>query len=134
PGYKRDDARDKWNEMAAGVGARFDEQGLEALGRSPEVRAASRQSPAGLARAARGMLAQRDARVIRSLPDIKVPALVLVGAEDRGYLAGTDYMAARIPNTTKVVIPDAGHAANIDQPGAFNAAVVAFLESLTQPR
>ncbi|MDQ1395353.1 MAG: hypothetical protein QOG64_612, partial [Acidimicrobiaceae bacterium] len=41
PGYKRDDARDKWNEMAAGVGARFDEQGLEALGRSPEVRAAS---------------------------------------------------------------------------------------------
>jgi pimeloyl-ACP methyl ester carboxylesterase len=134
PGYKRDDARDKWNEMAAGVGARFDEQGLDALGRSAEVRAASKQSPAGLARAARGMLAQRDARVINSLSEIEVPTLVLVGADDKAYLAGTDYMAAKIPNAVKAVIPDAGHAANIDQPDAFNQAVEQFLESLSPPR
>lgn len=134
PGYKKDDARAKWNEMAAGVGARFDERGLEALGRGAEVRTASKQSPAGLARAARGMLAQRDARVISSLSDIVVPTLVLVGADDKGYLAGTDYMAAKIPNAIKVVIPDAGHAANIDQPDAFNQAVGQFLESLSPPR
>jgi pimeloyl-ACP methyl ester carboxylesterase len=28
----------------------------------------------------------------------------------------------------KVVIPNAGHAVNIDQPQAFNAAVLAFLK------
>jgi pimeloyl-ACP methyl ester carboxylesterase len=39
-------------------------------------------------------------------------------------------MAAKIPGAQKVLIPGAGHAANIDQPAAFNAAVEAFLASL----
>jgi pimeloyl-ACP methyl ester carboxylesterase len=30
----------------------------------------------------------------------------------------------------KAVIPDAGHAANLDQPAAFNAAVRQFLDAL----
>ena len=50
-----------------------------------------------LARAARGMLTQRDARVIESLPDIKVPSLIVVGADDTPFLAASDYMAAKIP-------------------------------------
>jgi pimeloyl-ACP methyl ester carboxylesterase len=78
------------------------------------------------------MLAQRDARVIDSLASIKVPALVLVGAKDEPFLAATDYMASKIPGATKVVIPDAGHAANIDQPEAFNQAVLAFLERVAR--
>jgi pimeloyl-ACP methyl ester carboxylesterase len=73
------------------------------------------------------MLAQYDARVINSLESIKVPTLVLVGAKDDPFLAATDYMAGKIPGATKVVIPDAGHAANIDQPEAFNQAVLKFL-------
>jgi pimeloyl-ACP methyl ester carboxylesterase len=36
-------------------------------------------------------------------------------------------MAAKIPGAMKVVIPDAGHAANLHQPAAFNAAVEKFL-------
>ena len=39
-------------------------------------------------------------------------------------------MAAKIPGAIKVVIPGAGHAANIDQPEAFNRAVIDYLESL----
>jgi pimeloyl-ACP methyl ester carboxylesterase len=39
-------------------------------------------------------------------------------------------MATKIPNATKVVIDDAGHAANIDEPDAFNAAVLEFLKPL----
>jgi pimeloyl-ACP methyl ester carboxylesterase len=39
-------------------------------------------------------------------------------------------MAAKIPNATKVLIPDAGHAANIEQPHAFNQAVRSFLTTL----
>lgn len=42
----------------------------------------------------------------------------------------TDYMAAKIPGAEKAVIRNAGHAANIDNPGDFNAAMGAFLHRL----
>jgi len=84
----------------------------------------------GLALAARFMLTQRDATVIDSLPGIKVPALVIVGAEDKPFLAAADYMAEKIPGAQKIVIPAAGHAVNLDQPETFNAAVLRFLEGL----
>jgi pimeloyl-ACP methyl ester carboxylesterase len=61
------------------------------------------------------------------LPTISVPSLVIVGADDTPFLAASDYMANKIPAAKKVVIPNAGHAANIDQPEAFNAAVLGFL-------
>ena len=76
------------------------------------------------------MLAQRDARVINSLPDFSVPAIVIVGENDTPFLAASDYMAAKIPGAKKVVIPNAGHAANIDQPQAFNEALLGFLGEL----
>ena len=76
------------------------------------------------------MLTQRDARVIELLPDIKVPSLIVVGADDTPFLAASDYMAAKIPAAQKVVIPAAGHAVNIDQPQAFIDAVLAFLDGL----
>ncbi|HEY1447969.1 MAG TPA: alpha/beta hydrolase, partial [Caulobacteraceae bacterium] len=79
------------------------------------------------ARAARGMLTQRDARVISSLPTVTAPSLVLVGADDTPFIAASDYMASKIPAAKKVVLANAGHAANIDQPEAFNAAVLGFL-------
>ena len=41
-----------------------------------------------------------------------------------------DYMAAKIAGAQKVVIPDAGHSANLDQPEPFNRAVVSFLDRL----
>ena len=40
-------------------------------------------------------------------------------------------MANKIPNSSNVVIPNAGHAANIDNPEDFNAAVADFLSSLS---
>ena len=73
------------------------------------------------------MLTQRDSSVIESLPTIAVPSIVVVGANDTPFLAASDYMAAKIPGARKAVIPDAGHAANIDQPQAFNTAILAFL-------
>jgi pimeloyl-ACP methyl ester carboxylesterase len=84
----------------------------------------------GLAGAARGMLTQQDDAVIRSLETIAVPSLVLVGSEDKHFLAATDYMERKIPGATKVVIEGAGHASNLHQPAAFNRAVEAFLGGL----
>jgi pimeloyl-ACP methyl ester carboxylesterase len=97
---------------------------------SPERANVSHRDATGLARAARGMLTQRDASVMETLPAIKVPSLVVVGADDTPFLAASDYMAAKIPGAEKVVIPAAGHAANIDQPEVFNEAVLSFLDRL----
>jgi len=131
PGFKNDAARDAWNARGHETAARFDAEGLAPLSKGTAERARSRHRDAtGLAHAARGMLTQRDAGVIHSLPDIKVPSLVLVGSRDTPFLVATDYMAAKIAGSTKVVIPDAGHAANIDQPEAFNTAVLAFLATI----
>ncbi|QPF84755.1 alpha/beta fold hydrolase [Bradyrhizobium genosp. L] len=131
PGFKKDDAREAWNARARDTGDRFDREGLEVLKTlSAERASVTHRDAKGLAHAARGMLAQRDARVIESLPDIKVPSLVVVGADDTPFLAASDYMAAKIPGAQKAVIPNAGHAVNIDQPQAFIAAVLPFLAGL----
>jgi pimeloyl-ACP methyl ester carboxylesterase len=130
PGYRNDEAREGWNRDALRTAERYEAEGLARLAAgSAEMRTSRHRNAEGLAKAARGMLTQRDAGVINSLPTISVPALVLVGADDAPFLAATDYMAAKIPGATKVVIENAGHAANIDQPEAFNRAVVEFLKS-----
>ena len=130
PGFKKDEARAKWNETANKRAADFDARGLAALNQSDEVKLVRHRDARGLGGAARGMLAQNSDRVIQSLDRIAVPTLVLVGANDTNFLAATDYMAAKIKGSTKVVIPDAGHAANLHQPARFNQAVEAFLAKL----
>ena len=131
PGFKKDDAREAWNRRAQETADRFEREGLAVLeSQSRERSSVSHRDASGLARAARGMLTQRDAGVIEMLPDIKVPSLVVVGADDTPFLAASDYMAAKIPDAKKVVIPSAGHAVNIDQPQAFIDAVLPFLDSL----
>lgn len=125
PGYRKDDARDDWNARAEARAVKFEQEGLDGLQAAGEHRNAT-----GLAHAARGMLAQSDDRVMRVLPEIAVPSLVIVGANDAPFLAASDYMAKKIPGAVKSVIPNAGHVANLDQPAAFNAALDAFLATL----
>jgi pimeloyl-ACP methyl ester carboxylesterase len=131
PGFRKNDAREAWNGRAHETADRFEREGLAVLqSMSRERSGVSHRNALGLARAARGMLTQRDSRVIEALPDIKVPALVVVGADDAPFLAASDYMAAKIPGAKKAVIAAAGHAVNIDQPEAFIAAVLPFLDGL----
>ncbi len=131
PGYRQDEARESWNRNALKTAERYETDGLGLLsGGSAERRAARHRDATGLARAARGMLTQKNARVIESLPGVKVPSIVIVGEKDTPFVAASDYMAAKIPGARKAVIPNAGHAANIDNPEAFNAAVEAFLAEI----
>jgi pimeloyl-ACP methyl ester carboxylesterase len=135
PGFKKDSAREAWNTYARKQGDEFDKNGLGPLQNlSPERSQVSHRDASGIAHAARGMLTQRDSAVINSLGNIKAPSLVLVGSEDKGFLAATDYMASKIPRAKKVIIPKAGHAANIDNPEAFNKELMAFLSSLGDDR
>ncbi|HWU26599.1 MAG TPA: alpha/beta fold hydrolase [Rhizomicrobium sp.] len=128
PGFNTDEAREGWNTHALRTADFFEREGLARLSESSvEARTAPHRDASGVAHAARGMLTQHDASVINSLPEITVPALVIVGANDKPLLATSDYVASKIPGAKKVVIAGSGHAANIDQPEAFNKAVLEFL-------
>lgn len=128
PGYKNDQARAAWNETAESTKQNYSRNGLDALkSRSAEMASSIHRSAEGLVRAAEGMLKQKDDRVIRSLPNVRVPTLIIVGSEDKPFHAACDYMAAKIPGAKKIEISGAGHAANIDQPGSVNKALVDFL-------
>lgn len=129
PGYRNDQARDKWNAWVERRAQQL-ERGEPATDFSAEVAQAVHEHPEGLPRAARGVMAQKDARVITSLESIAVPTLVVVGAQDTDFLASAEYMHRKIANSRKVVIDDAGHAANMDQPETFNAAVRELLERM----
>ena len=131
PGYKNDEAREGWNESAEKRASAFEDRGLDALNLSPEVAASRHRNAEGLALAARGMLVQTDSHVIGSLPAIDVPTLIVVGTEDKPFLAATDYMANKISGARKALIQDAGHASNIDQPEAFNSVLEQFLSALS---
>jgi pimeloyl-ACP methyl ester carboxylesterase len=126
PGYRSAQPRQQWNDRAFATADRLERDGIAALGGSAEADYGHR-SAHGLALAARGMLAQRDGRVIESLPSVKVPVLVLIGARDKAFLPAADYIAAKIPGAVQVVVPDAGHVSNADQPSAFNQSVLDFL-------
>lgn len=135
PGFKKDFARDSWNAYALETAAGFERQGLARLQRmSVEMKTSTHRSAKGLAMAARGMLTQKNSAVISSLPNIKVQSLVVVGANDTPFLAASDYMAKTIPKAEKLVIADAGHAANIDQPEAFNKGLLRFLAKVETKR
>jgi pimeloyl-ACP methyl ester carboxylesterase len=129
PGYRRDEPREGWNAMAIKSAERFERKGLDGFGPGDD-RAAQHTDPGGLARAARGILTQHDPRVIESLPDITVPTLIIVGADDRAYLQAADVMAAKIPGAVKLVVENAGHKVNSDQPEIFDEAVLDLLQSV----
>jgi pimeloyl-ACP methyl ester carboxylesterase len=132
PGYRSADAREAWNARARERAAALETRGLDALGRSREVReaVALHRSAQGLAHAARGMLAQEGSRVIDELASIRVPTLIIVGDQDQPFLAPCEYMAKKIPGARLEVIRDAGHSSNLDQPEAFNRVLLDFLDGL----
>jgi pimeloyl-ACP methyl ester carboxylesterase len=130
PGYRNEEGRKRWNAMAESYARALEQRGVAALGGGTEVQAGEHRSARGLALAARGILAQHDARVIDALPAIQVPALVLWGERDEAFVKPGEYMAAKIPGARRVVVAGAGHAANLDRPAEFNAALTQFLESV----
>ncbi len=68
-----------------------------------------------------------DSRLM--LEDIAVPTLVLVGEDDSVTpVSDAEVMASAIPNARLEVIRGAGHLSNLEQPQAFNAALLEFLE------
>jgi len=138
PGYRNPARRDEWNRQQEERARLLLEQGIEAFAAGAPTYTPRehilRLNPVGLANMARKVVAQHDSWVIENLGEVKVPTLVLVGERDTPFLAASEYMERAIPDARRVVVPDAGHAANLDNTEAFNHAVLDFLGSLALPR
>jgi len=103
------------------------------LAEEPEVVARVREmilraDPSGAAAAQRGMAARRD--YSDDLPNIKAPALVIVGREDPiRPVADAEFMHRALSGSALVIVEDAAHMTNMEQPEVFNRALREFLRS-----
>jgi pimeloyl-ACP methyl ester carboxylesterase len=67
--------------------------------------------------------------VLERLPEIEVPALVIVGAEDRATPpAVAKQIHAGLADSRYVEIPAAGHLSALEQPVRVTRAILDFLE------
>ncbi|MBI5015621.1 MAG: 3-oxoadipate enol-lactonase [Deltaproteobacteria bacterium] len=70
----------------------------------------------------------REVDLTDRLAGIAVPTLVLVGDEDLSTpVAASQAIHERIDGSTLITLPRAAHLSNVEQPEAFNRALVAFL-------
>ena len=58
---------------------------------------------------------------------VACPTLVLVGAEDRTFLEPSFLLAGAVPDARLVVVPEAGHSPQFENPPAWFAALDGFL-------
>jgi 2-succinyl-6-hydroxy-2,4-cyclohexadiene-1-carboxylate synthase len=113
-----EEVAERWESVAGQVLA----------GQPPDVREAARleclrNSPAGLARALRGLGPGALPSLWDRLGELRMPVELVVGERDQkfGQIAGE--MATTIPDAELVVIPGAGHAAHLEAPATVAEAI-----------
>ena len=65
---------------------------------------------------------------------LTVPTLILAGDEDWPCLMPGVFMKRTIPSSALVVVPNSGHTVNLEEPGAFNAALADFFAQVDAGR
>jgi pimeloyl-ACP methyl ester carboxylesterase len=88
-------------------------------------------SPAMYAAMASALTAEHDR--LELLAALAVPTLVLVGDQDEPFVGPSERLAETIPTAELVVIPDAGHSPQFEQPMAWERALFRFLEDQVAP-
>lgn len=83
--------------------------------------------PTGLAHSLRGMGTGVQPSLWERLGELSLPVLLLAGEEDAKFVAIARQMAEQIPQARLVIVPDAGHTIHLEQPGAWQAALLGFL-------
>jgi pimeloyl-ACP methyl ester carboxylesterase len=87
------------------------------------------QSPISIRSAIHRMMHRPDSTPL--LAQVSVPTLVVTGEEDEMIsVEESRRIAGAVKGATLVIIPAAGHLANLEQPDAFNAALTTFLAAL----
>jgi len=84
----------------------------------------------GLANSLRGMGAGAQPSLWGRLGELRAPTLLLAGSLDAKFTAIAGEMAHALPDATMVPIEGAGHAAHLERPQPFAAAVLRFLEGV----
>jgi len=87
----------------------------------------------GLAAGLRALGPGAQPPLFDALPQVGVPVLLVAGALDVGFVAAAHELARHLPRAEVCVIPDAGHAAHLEQPEAFLRVVREFLRRATRP-
>ena len=89
-------------------------------------------SPIGMAYTLRGVQLKRPTmyQLEAELRTLRLPTLVIVGEEDAPALEPSRFLARTIPGATLTVLPKTGHTLTLEEPQAFNAAVLEFLRLL----
>jgi pimeloyl-ACP methyl ester carboxylesterase len=62
------------------------------------------------------------------LRQLEVPTLVVIGDEDEPCVDPAVFMKRHIPCAGLLVLPQSGHAVNLEEPARFNAAVLEFFQ------
>ncbi len=137
PGYRTPEKAKDRNQTSIECAAVLETKGIKGFIESKYSRAdyytkpetMKKMNPKGLANISRGAMINPWGLDI--LPNIKVPTLVICGDKDTNFLPAADYMAQKIPGARKVVIANAGHGVNINQPQLFATYVLNFLDRLS---
>jgi 3-oxoadipate enol-lactonase len=73
----------------------------------------------------------RKLNYLDRLSEIKMATLIIVGEDDLGTpVAASKAIHERIPNSRLVILASARHFSNVEQPEAFNSALIKFLKDL----
>ncbi|UCE30576.1 MAG: alpha/beta hydrolase [Burkholderiales bacterium] len=88
-------------------------------------------SSVGSAATLRGVQARRPSlfEIVDRIATIRVPTLVMTGDEDWPCLEPALLLKRTIPTAGLVVMPNCGHAINLEDPAAFNAHLMDFLHA-----
>ena len=67
-------------------------------------------------------------RLLDRLPELPMPLMVVWGGRDRFFPVAHAYAAAaKVPTARLLVFPEAGHWPHMEEPEAFNSALISFL-------
>lgn len=124
-GYERVERAIVWlQERLSGEGVSGDYEKIQRLrAEGPKMRTAE------FAKVMRALAAFHETEIDHSA--IGVPTLLLYGEDEAPFVRRhVPKLQARIPNAAVRKIPDAGHAANLDNPDAFTRTMREFLTSI----
>ncbi len=149
------DSRDGFNSEVAELAQSFMDKGMEVVGRpyslGPTRVQFQNKDPRGFAefqerflshsaegtgRTMAGVQAKRPSLydLEDSLRALEVPTLLVIGDEEEPCLEANLYLKRTIRSSGLVILPRTGHAANLEEPGAFNQAVAEFIATVEQDR
>jgi 2-succinyl-6-hydroxy-2,4-cyclohexadiene-1-carboxylate synthase len=139
PGIADHEAREARRRADEQLATRIEQLGIEAFahewgaqplfsGQPERVAAAAyadrlRNTPEGLAKALRGLGTGVMEPLWDRLPQLNVPVTLITGERDEKFRALADQMRERLPDANHVVIPNAGHAAQLEAPPAVAEAI-----------